>query len=259
MTALRCFLLGMCVAAAPSAVAQTAPPITLPVHSPAVDASAEGSRLRQTESIYQQQLRSRHIPLLGSYVTTLQRLAASAPDPLPYQQEIERIQAIISGGGVVDLAAAAQSLRQTEQMPMPTPMPPPRRVQRALIALTPLLARSISPLPSGSASPAAAAIGEIEWRIETLPPGTYDLVLQYAIPAAGTSIRGELEFAGQKLKIELDATNATPRGTFPLLRLGQITLEREARGETLTVRAGAKDSPALLIRELVIARARANP
>jgi hypothetical protein len=257
------FLLGwhcLILACAPSAKAQsTSTPAAFPISSPAVAASAEGSRLRQMEAIYQQQLRARHIPLLGNYLTLLQRLAAQAADPEPYKQEMQRIQDIVSSGAVVDLTAAVQALRAPAEMPMPAPPPPPRKVQRALIALTPSLARSISPLPSTSASPAAAAIGEIEWRIESLPAGSYELVLQYSLPAAQDPVTVEVEYAGQRLKMDLSGENAAAKGTFPLLRLGQLNLEREERGEILRLRAGAKDSASMLLRELVITRARANP
>jgi hypothetical protein len=243
-----------------SSLAQTPGTVTLPVHSAAVDASSENSRLRQMESIYQQQLRTRHIPLLGKYLTTLQRLAATtttATDAKPYQQEIERIQSIISGGGVVDLSAAVQSLRIPAEMPVPTPMPMPRRGPRTPISLTPALARSISPLPVGSASPEAAAIGEIEWRIESLGAGTHELVMQYACPNITTPLKGEVEFAGQKIAVTLDAAKATAKATtYRILRLGQITLSTEAKGEILHLRFGAKESNTLLIRQMVIARAK---
>lgn len=264
MNNVRRFLLGTLLAALAgasfsSASAQAPTPAALPVSSPAVDASGENSRLRQMESIYQQQLRTRHIPLLGKYLTSLQRMAAAttAADAKPYQQEIERIQSIISGGGVVDLTAAVQSLKVPAEMPVPTPMPMPKKGQRAPIALTPALARSISPLPVGSASPEAAAIGEIEWRIESLPAGTHELVMQYACPSIAQPLTGEVEFAGQKIPITLDSAKATTNAaTYRILRLGQMTLSAEARGEILRLRIGAKDSNALLIRQVVIARAK---
>ncbi|MDZ4287008.1 MAG: hypothetical protein U0984_03570 [Prosthecobacter sp.] len=256
----RCFLLGwslLFAAAGASAQAPT-PVVTLPVHSPAVDASSENSRLRQMESIYQQQLRSLHIPLLGKYLTTLQRLAAQALAPLPYQQEIERVQAIISGGGVVDLNAAVQSLRAPAEMPMPTPMPPPKKL-KALIALTPALARSISPLPASSASPGAAGVGEIDWRIELLPAGTYEFVMHYSYLDPQEPLACELQFAGQKINFTLDVADSTSKGAFRLLRIGQITLDQEVKGENLRLLAGTKETKILRLRELVITRGKPNP
>ncbi len=238
--------------------AQTAP--QLPVHSAPVAASAEGSRLRQVESIYQQQLRPRHIPLLGKYLTQLQKLSAQASDPKPYQEEIARVQTMISNGGVVDLSAAAQTLRAPADQPPPLPLPMPRRLTRGLISLTPGLARSITPLPVSSASPEVAALGEIEWRIESLPAGTYEIVLNYACPELASPLPVQLDFAGEKLEVQLDESKKTfSSTTFRILRLGQITFMTEVRGETLRLRAGAKESSGLLLRQLVIAKAKPAP
>lgn len=232
--------------------------VALPVNSPPVAASGENSRLRQMETIYQLQLRAKHIPLLSNYITELQTLAGQAPDPQPYQKEIERIQGIISRGGVVDLAAAVQSLKTPADTPITPPMPAPMRTGRAFIALTPALARSISPTPDGSASPEAAAIGEIEWRIETLPAGTYDIVLNYACTSLEEPMKVALSLGREQVDTVLDKSNITPsETTFGLVRLGQITLDTELRGETLRLKAGEKESKGLLLRQLVITRTRA--
>ncbi|MEN3941336.1 hypothetical protein WJU23_08590 [Prosthecobacter sp. SYSU 5D2] len=232
--------------------------VTLPVNSAPVSASGENSRLRQMETIYQLQLRAKHIPLLSKYITDLQALAEQAPDPMPYQQEIERIQGIISRGGVVDLAAAVQSLKTPAEAPITQPLPAPMGNRRAFIALTPALARSISPTPDGSASPEAAAIGEIDWRIDSLPAGTYDIVLNYACPKLDMPLQVRLTLGREKVEAVMDASNLTPTAdTFGLVKLGQITLATELRGESLKLSAGDKTGNALLIRQLVITRTRA--
>jgi len=142
-------------------------------------------------------------------------------------------------------------------MPVPQPMPMPGRIARTLIALTPPLARSILPLPAGSSSPDAAAVGEIEWRIESLPAGSYEMVIQYACPALTRPLPVRVEFAGQKIEVALDVAKTTKDATtYRLLRLGQITLATEARGETLRLSADTRESTALLVRQFVIARAK---
>ncbi len=243
-----------------SSWAQTPAPATvLPVHSAPVDSSAEDSRLRQMESIYQQQLRARHIPLLGLYLTDLQAHAAKASDPAPFRAEIDRVQAIISGGGVVDLSAAVQTLQASTEIPVPTPMPMPRKSSQGLVMLTADLARSISPLPAGSASPNAAAVGQIEWLIETLPAGSYEMVLQYACPDLAGPLSLSVEYGGQKLEAALDKDKGTQNArTFRILRLGQMTLAAETKGQILRLTAGTKDGSALLLRSLVITRAKAE-
>ncbi|TDU63110.1 hypothetical protein EI77_04532 [Prosthecobacter fusiformis] len=229
--------------------------VALPVNSAPVAASAENSRLRQMETIYQLQLRAKHVPLLSKYITDLQKLAAQAKDPAPYQLEITRIQGIISSGGVVDLSAAVQSLKTPAEMPVTPPPPVVPRIGRAFIALTPALARSITPTPDGSASPEAAAIGEIDWRIEALPAGSYDIVLNYACPALTKPMPLRVTLGGQRLEATLDESKTTPgANTYGLLRLGQITLHADTLGDTLRLSAGDKDSNELLLRQLVITR-----
>jgi hypothetical protein len=250
----RLFILSLVMGLPAAGIAQT----ELPVNSAPVAASAENSRLRQMETIYQLQLRAKHIPLLSNYITDLQTLAGQASDPLPYQKEITRIQGIISRGGVVDLAAAVQSLKTPSETPITQPMPSPTGNKRAYIALTPALARSISPPPVGSASPEAAAIGEIDWRIDTLPAGTYDIVLNYACPKLESPLTVRLTLGGESVETVLDVSNLTPTAdTFGLLKLGQITLATDLRGESLKLSAGDQTGSSLLIRQLVITRSRA--
>ena len=246
------FVFIMFIAACPL-LAQT----PLPMTSQAVEASGPDSRLRQLESIYQQQLRTRHIPLLGKYLTDLQQNARAADTPA-LQAEIQRVQAIISAGGVVDLRAASRELNPSTTSPVPAPlMPDPERSKRAMITLTPSLAQSIQPVPEGSASPVSATIGQLTWRIDSLPAGTYDLVLHYASFTPDADVPVTLELAGQKLTETLDAKKATKDNkTFRLLRLGQITLEKDVSGSPLVLTAGSADKPALIVRNLVIARAK---
>lgn len=231
------------------AAAQT-PPLT----STPVAASAEDSRLRQMETIYQQQLRALHVPLVANYVTELQRLAATAPDPAPYQREITRIQSILASGGVIELTAAARALKAPAEPPPEPGAPPVPRLRRGTLALTPALAASIQPRPDTSASPEAAAIGEIEWRIESLPPGHYEVLLHYACPALTAPLALECSVAELRLAASLGPEGATRDATtYSILRLGRLSLPRELRGETLRLRAGADNATAqLLVKQLIL-------
>lgn len=256
-------ILSWCMIAAQSvtlsAVAQTTPAIPLLVKSAPVEASAPDSKLRQMEVIYQQQLRARHLPVLSRYLTELQSQAAKATDPIALKAEIQRVQSLIAAGGMVDLQAISQELNPT--VPPASiaamPMPSAPRAARAVTTLTPAFASNIQPVPEGSASPEAAAIGLIEWRIETLPAGKYDLVIQYACPVAQTEIQVQAEFAGNIISKKLDASKTTKDSTsYRLLRLGQISLDKDVAGGTLRLSAGTPDSKTVLVRNFVIARAK---
>ncbi|GEP42267.1 hypothetical protein [Brevifollis gellanilyticus] len=244
---------------APAPVPAAAPVSTAPVStgSPAVDASSPDSRLRQLETIYQQQLRSRHIPLLGKHLTELQQAGRGAPTPA-LQAEIVRVQSVITAGGVVDLTAAARELNPA--VPAPALPPMPDRPRRMTLMLTPSLAQSIMPVPESSASPVGASIGQLTWKLDALPAGEYDLVLHYASVLADAEVPVSVELAGQKLTQTLDAAKATKDGkNFRLLRLGQIKLDQDASGSSLVLTAGTADKPSLIVRNLVISRATKKP
>jgi len=243
MNLLRLFLLLTAVAAGQTPAPNSAP----------VAASAEDSRLRQMEAIYQQQLRALHVPVVSAYVTDLQRLAASADDPTPYQREIARIQGILAAGGVVDLTTAARSLMAPAEPPPEPGVPPVSRIRRGTLALTPDLAASIHPVPDTSASPEAAAIGEIDWRIDSLPPGQYEVLVQYACAALSSPLSIDCNVAEHRLSAQLGPEGVTSESdSYRILRLGRLDLSRELRGETLHLRAGAVGSSAMRVKQLLL-------
>ena len=260
---LLAFLGSLCQAQIPPSPAAT--PLT------AVEASAPESRLRQTEAIYQQQLRTRHIPVLGKYLTDLQKIAATANDPAPIKAEIQRVQAIISSGAILDLSEVAEELNPSPEKPAemrprppgpPGPPPPgsPLKPRRGVNTLTPAFAQRILPIPEGSASPEAAAIGQIEWRIDVIPPGNYELLIQYATLPLENDLPLTTEFAGQKITQVMEKNRATKDiKSFRLFKIGQIHLTEEFSGETLRLTAGTAESSKLLLRNFVISRVKPEP
>jgi hypothetical protein len=218
-------------------------------------APAQVSRLQQMEVIYQKELSARHIPLLGKYLTELQRQAATAADRAAYDAEIARIQQIISSGGVLDLIAVQKT--QLGEMPTPAPMSPPVPLERkeALIALSPALAQNLAP-PAGPDA-ATAMLGEAEWRIEAISAGTYDVLLHYACPELTEPLSLSVEFAGQKIEKALEIERVTKDArTFRIFRLGSLTLTGDHRGETLRLTAGDKNAPKLSLKSLLITKPR---
>lgn len=212
------------------------------------------TRLRQMEGIYQKELSSRHIPLLGKYLVDLQRLTVSTSAKAAYQAEIARIQQIITSGGVVDLVAAQQTQAGTP-MPMPMPAPTPIERKNALIVLTSSLAQDVSPTPAANA--AAALVSEATWRIELISAGTYDLLLQYACTDLAQPLKISVEFNGQTVEKTMEADRVTQDAeTFRILRLGSLTLTGDHRGETLRFTVGDKNAPKLILKSLLITQPR---
>ncbi len=248
----------------------TPPPLD-PKPLSAVEASAPESRLRQTEAIYQQQLRTRHIPVLGKYLIDLQNLALTEEDPAPIKAEIQRVQSILSAGSVIDLSEVAEELnpipeKPAEMRPRPSgppglqPAVSPLKPRRAVTTLTPAFAQRILPIPEGSASPEAAAIGQIEWRIDFLPPGNYELLIQYATRPLNSDLTLTTEFAGQKITQVMEKNRATKDiKSFRLFKIGQIRLTEEFSGETLRLSAGTTETSTLMLRNFVISRVKPEP
>ena len=220
-------------------------------------ATANPTRLDQMEAIYQKELSARHIPLLGKYLTELQRhgAAATAEEQPYYQAEIARIQAVISGGGALDLIGAQQS--PTGELPMPAPMPPPDAPERknALIVLTPgLAARTAPPLAEGAVSPALVGA---EWRIEAMEAGTYDILIHYSAPMLAEPLPVKVEFAGQTVQKVMETTRVTKDvESFRILRLGTLALTADQRGETLRLTVGDTKQPLLNLKSVLITKPR---
>lgn len=229
----------------------------LVVQSPVVEASSPDSRLRQLESIYQQQLRARHIPLLADYLRDLQQTVAGPNETAALQAEIKRVQDLISAGGLIDLGAAASELNPSTANAAAPEVPSQGKQRRVSLTLTPSFAQSILPQPSGSASPVAATIGQMNWRIGHLSAGRYDFVLHFANLAPDAAVPVRVEFAGQTVEITISTTQATKDAqTYRLLRIGQMKLEKDISGAVLTLTALSPEMPGLLVRHLVIAPAK---
>jgi len=228
-----------------------------------VSTSSTDSKFQQMEAIYEQQLRSRHIPILGDYLTELKKQVALASDPAAYNAEIESIQGIITAGGIVDLTDTVRALHP-ETAPQSRPETPESgKLKRAVTTLAPGFAQSILPVPEGSASPIAAEIGQMIWRLDHLPAGAYDFVLQYASLEsldAGQKVSLSLELGDQKVTNELTAKHATKDAkTFRLMRLGQLTLAETKFGATLTLTANTTLKPSLIVKSLVISPVKRSP
>ncbi|HEY1051688.1 MAG TPA: hypothetical protein VGE39_18075 [Prosthecobacter sp.] len=216
-------------------------------------AAASDTRLQQMEEIYQKELSSRHIPLLGKYLVELQRQAATLSDKAAYESEIARVQQIISAGGVVDLIAAQQA--QSGGVPMPAPAPVPTERKQALIALSPALAQSLA--PAAAANSATTLLGEGTWRIELIAAGSYDVLLHYSCPELKEPLPVKVEFGGQLVEKALEPGRATKDAqTFRIFRLGSLTVTGDRRGETLRLTAGDKGAPKLILKSLLITKPR---
>jgi hypothetical protein len=206
--------------------------------------------LEQMEAIYQRELSTRHIPLISQYLIVLQKGAVSASDNAPYLAEIARVQELLKRGGVIDLAAA-RAPQPAMPMPMPEAPAKPKEAEQAVIALSPALSKgSVSVEPT-------AKIGEMEWRVEFMAAGSYELHLEYACPVLSAPLKLVADLAGQQIEAELPVEKVTKDAeTFRVLRLGRVTLPADLRGRDLRITAGDKSSSSLILRHLYITPAK---
>lgn len=207
--------------------------------------------LEQMETIYQRELSMRHIPLISQYLIGLQKAAASATDKAPYLAEIARVQELLKRGGVIDLATARAQPAAGGAMPMPEAPPKPKEAAQAVIALSPALSKgSVSVEPT-------AKIGEMEWRVEFMAAGSYELHLEYACPVLSAPLKIAVDLAGQQIETELPVEKVTKDAqTYRVLRLGRVTLPGDLRARDLRITAGDKSSSSLILRHLFITPAK---
>lgn len=204
--------------------------------------------LEQMEAIYQRELSTRHIPLISQYLIGLQKGAVTTTANAPYLAEIARVQELLKRGGVIDLAAARAP---QPAMPMPEAPAKPQEAEQAVIALSPALSK-------GSVSvEATAKIGEMEWRVEFMAAGSYELHLEYACPILSAPLKLVADLAGQQIETELPVEKITKDAeTFRVLRLGRVTLQADLRARDLRITAGDKSSSSLTLRHLFITPAK---
>jgi hypothetical protein len=207
--------------------------------------------LEQMEAIYQRELSTRHIPLISQYLIGLQKAAASATNKTPYLAEIARVQELLKRGGVIDLAAARTQPAAGAAMPMPEAPPPSKEAKQAVIALSPALSKgSVSVEPT-------AKIGEMNWRVEFMAAGSYELHLEYACPVLSAPLKLVVDLAGQQIEAELPVEKVTKDAeTYRVLRLGRVTLPGDLRARDLRITAGDKSSSSLILRHLFITPAK---
>lgn len=240
----------------PTLPGQTAAPTSPPPSTPAAPLS-----LPQLEATYQAELKKIHVQLLGGYVTDLQRLAAtsrSAETTVAINEELRRVQAIISSGGVIDLQKAATEVGKTEKKAA-EPVPAPPAAARALMTLGPALASKIVPEPKSPQE--APAITAITWIIEALPRGEYEIVAQASLQTLEEAATLELTLDRKLLQFPLLPRHlASAPGDFRLLRLGRIELPLDIKDsplELVVTPVGARAD--LRLRQLFITRASSTP
>ena len=254
-------LLCMCIATCGTALSQSA------------DTAApkpEMSRLQQLENTYQTRLRPLHAPVLNEYLRDLERLKQTlaakdrAADLKHVDAEIARVKKMAATTGVFDYK-------------LPKPDAPPALADKNGPSGKTIAGRfgaDALVLPAGEATvksgqgtaimkdaPAKAILlGEATWKASRIAAGTYDLIAIAACAKSDEPRTITLKFNGKEITSPLTAAQVTgSNDNFRILRIGQITLDRDVTDAALTVQLDQPDKPILWVRSVVFARPKDKP
>jgi hypothetical protein len=236
----------------------------------ATDSKADILRLQALETTYQTNLRKLHGPILLDYLRELEQLKQrlTVKDRLieakQADTEISRVKQLVATTG------ALEPLPPRKEPPPPelagpadkNRRPPPRPPQDAIV-----LSAEDAKVSSGLGttlvkdSPTKAVLlGTATWKVPTVTAGTYDLVAVYSCAKLEPPRSVTVRFAGNEVKRPLSNNQITAtEDTFRILRIGQITLDKEVSNEELTIELDQPDKPVLWVRSLAISKPKPKP
>ena len=216
---------------------------------PGIEAtSTPAARLEALENTYTVNLRRIHAPVLQDYLRQLE-LQKSLFAARGRTEEIQQTDA--------EIARVKQAMSTTGlfQFAPPKPAPPPAA---ATIAGGDVPRRgNVLSLPAakavGATTTDAAPLGQLEWTVEKLASGTYDVLMVYSCPNLDKPVDLVVNFASQALNHALPVERATgSEKDFRVCRLGTITVSRDVARENLRLQATAA-SPRLAVRSVIFA------
>lgn len=238
--------------------AQTAaePPATT-APAPAAASPSSVSKLEQLESTYLFSLRKFHGPVLLDYQRELERLkqqliARGRPDDAKHvEAEIEYVKTLSTTTGVLPYTALTPPPPAPESA-APADMPPggpPRRNKMPNAALTLSAAEAGKTSLPMNARTEGLPLGSIEWPVNRLPAGSYDIVMLYACPVLDKPEKITLSFAGKEFNTVLPVERVTASDTlYRPYRLTKIALEQDVTDATLSIQGESPASSRLFVR-----------
>lgn len=218
------------------------------------------ARLKEYEATYLAGLKKIQTPLLNEYAAKLQQLSLTAApaDQSAIKAELDRVQKIITDGGIIDLRSASNP----QSAPSSTPPGPagngigpgpggPRPLAGAVLVLRPDTARGPAVLGS------SITIGKAQWAIDHLDSGTYDISVVCSFPSFTGKASLVASLAGDQAREDLSEARASNSpDQFRLLRLGKVRLDDDVTNKDLTVELDSTDLTGVQIRQVIISRPR---
>jgi len=260
---LVCCLLGL-TALLPGQLSAQTPATPAPADQPSPGGA---SKLATLEATYLENLRKLHAPVLQDYHRHLELLKQQFSSSGRYDDmkkadaELAKVKQIMSSTGVLPyncLLPPPAAPIVPEPAPASDATAPVPRPDRPVPVLS---------LKSSEATNAAAAgpgiavngmpLGTVEWKVASLPAGIYELRMVFGsaqLPAAETVT---VLFCGQQLNVAITPERAAGNGAeIQIMRLGQITLERDAMNESLILQNTENQPPHLVVKSLSFSKRR---
>ena len=240
------------VAAANSFAQPASTTTTTPDTTPAV-------RFKEYEATYLAGLKKIQTPLLTDYATKLQQLSLTAApaDQPAIKAELDRVQKIITDGGIIDLRSASNPQAATSMKPPGNGIGPgagpgvPRPLAGAVLVLRPETAKGPAVLGS------AITVGKAQWTIDHLDSGTYDISVICSFPAFTGKASLVASLAGDQAREDLsEARSSNSPDQFRLLRLGKVRFDDDITNKDLTLELDSTDLTGVQIRQVIISRPR---
>lgn len=221
------------------------------------------ARLEMMEKTYATNLRPIHGPVMQDYLRELDLLknkmtaGGRTAEAAAVDAEISRIRQAMATTGVFpynmpgDGTPADPAKATTSESAKPVPGGGAPRRSFTLQASR----ANGSTLAAGSAAP----LGALDWTVEKLAAGTYDIAMVFACPPLDAPEDLTLTFAGGMHTFKLPAERATgSEKNFRIFRLGTITVEKDVAAGNLRLSSGAA-TPKIMVRSVILSRAETPP
>lgn len=232
------------------------------------------ARLEMMEKTYTINLRPIHNPVMQDYLRELDLLKSKmtasgrAADAVAVDAEIARIRQAMATTGVFpyekpDDASSPSADSAKPSGPGPDApdagKPAPDSTPRVVLALQATKANGGMATSSGTGNGNgnAAPLGSLDWTVEKLAAGTYDVAAVYACPALDTPELITMGLAGTTRVFTLPADRSTGSDKdFRIFRLGTITVEKDVAAGNLHLQSSST-APRLFIRSVILSRPKA--
>lgn len=225
-----------------------------PVLGQSAEPVSVGDRLALYEKIFREQSRLRSLPLLRDRLKQVALELASTPNE-ELQAESRWLAQRIAEGGVVDLVELAKAISPDSAWPEPVVF---EDEGRGVWDLTPQVALEINPKPAASAVPQSLAIQQIQWRLDRLQAGNYEVLLNYATLREDAKFTLQCALGSSKFERQFSTPEATssPK-SYRLLRLGEVKIEQAIESAQFAMRVTEQkegEPLVLVLRHLILRR-----